>query len=106
MTPPDRPTIWAYAYRLLPPLAPSRLQQLKRLLEAEQSAARAREGKWEARFVTDDRVGHILVLSDTPDIDGESNKRIEAELRRLDASYSLTVPLAVDDGGADLPPKD
>lgn len=105
MTPPDRPTIWAYAYRLSPPLAPARLHQLKRFLESEQSAARERDGKWEARFVTDERVAHILVLSDSPDLDLLANKRIEEELMRLQAGFSLTVPLAVEDGGEDIPPK-
>jgi hypothetical protein len=105
MTPP-RPTIWAYSYRLLPPLAPSKLRELKALLAREHAASREGEGRWEARFVTDDRVAHILVLSDSPDLDRAANKRIEAALQRIRAGFTMTVPLAVDDGGADIPPKD
>jgi len=106
MTTSERPTTWAYAYRLSPPLDPIKLRQLKELLAKEHSDAQKQEGKWEARLVTDDRVGHILVLSDSPDVDRAANKRIEEELRRLQADYSLTVPLAVDDGGADITPKE
>ena len=97
----ERATIWAYAYRLSPPLPPAKLRQLKELLEREHAAARERDGTWEARFVTDERVEHILVLTDSPDLDRDANKHIEEALQELDAGYSLTVPLAVDDGGAD-----
>jgi hypothetical protein len=106
MTTPDRATLWAYAYRLLPPLDPAKLRQLKELMAREHSAAQQEEGKWEARFVTDERVAHILVLTDSPDLDRAANKRIEGELKRLEAGYSLTVPLAVNDGGADITPKE
>jgi len=103
---PERPTIWAYAYRLSPPLAASKLRQLKALLDREHAAAKERTAKWEARFVTDERVAHILVLTDSPDLDREYNKRIEEELHRLEAKFSLTVPLAVDEGYESIPPKD
>jgi hypothetical protein len=101
----NRPKIWAYSYRLQPPLSPAKLRQLKEILGREHDAAREREGRWEARFVTDDRIGHILVLTDSPDLDCEANKRIERELKRLEAGYSLTVPLAVDGNDEDIPPK-
>lgn len=106
MTTPNSPTIWAYAYRLSPPLDPTKLRQLKELLAREHSAAQQEQGKWEARFVTDERVAHILVLTDSPDLDRAANKRIEGELKRLQAGYSLTVPLAVEDGGVDITPKE
>ena len=99
----ERATIWAYAYRLSPPLPPSKLRHLNEVLERERTAARERNGKWEARFVTDERVAHILVLTDSPDLNRDANKRIEAALHVIDARYSLTVPLAVDAGGVDTP---
>lgn len=104
--PTHSPILWAYAYRLSPPLPAAKLRQLRALLDTEHVVAHDRAGKWEARFVTDARVVHILVLADSPDLNGVANKRIEAELLRLGANYSLTVPLAVSDGGEDIPPKD
>lgn len=92
---PKPPVIWAYAYRLEPPQRLARLKEVKALLAREQSAAKDRRGTWEGRFVDDDRVSHILVLSDTPDLTGESNRRLEAELLAINARYILTVPMVV-----------
>lgn len=103
---PDRPTIWAYTYKLSPPLPASQLRELKALIAKEHAAAQERAGKWEARLVADERVAHILVVSDSPNLDRAANQRIEDELHRLEATFSLTVPLAVDAGGPDIPPKE
>ena len=97
---PERPELWAYAYRLVPPQSAAALNRLKSLLEAEQKAVKDASGKFEARFVVDERVAHILVISDSPDLDRDVNRQIEEELTRLNARYSLTVPLAVLDEAA------
>ena len=52
---------------------------------------------WEGRFVHQEQVTHILVVSDAAEQDLEVNRRLEAELRDLEASFSLTAPMAVDD---------
>lgn len=111
MTPSTR-TLWAYTYRLDPPQTVTRLKAVRALLEREHTAALARTGTWEGRLVVDDRISHILVLSDSPQLDGDVNRRLETELRALEASFALTVPMAIggelpaEPGPAPLPPKD
>lgn len=93
---PKKPqVIWAYAYRLEPPQQADRLAEVKALLAREHSSAKQRSGTWEARLVDDERVSHILVLSDTPDLTGESNRRLESALSAINARYNLTVPMVV-----------
>ncbi len=87
--------IWAYSYRLVPPLPVAQLRKVKALLEQEHRDAVKRDATWEGRLVVDERIAHILVLSDTPDLDLAANHRIEAALRAVDAGYAVTVPLAV-----------
>lgn len=89
------PVIWAYAYRLEPPQSASRLREVKALLEREHNTAKDRSGTWEGRLVDDERVSHILVLSDTPDLTGEANRRLESALKAINARYNLTVPMVV-----------
>lgn len=102
-----RPVIWAYTYKLSPPLSVEKLREVKLLLEQERTAAKAREGTWEARFVADERISHILVLSDSPDLETEANKHLEQALRTLDSYYNLTVPMVVDGAPPEvLPQKD
>jgi hypothetical protein len=92
-----KPVIWAYTYKIDPPQPPERLNAIKDLLDRESAAARTRAATWEARLVVDERISHILVLSDTPDLSSEANRRLELELKGLQAAYSLTVPMAVGD---------
>jgi len=91
------PNLWAYTYRLVPPLPAERLRALRALLAREQTAARTRDGVWQERMVTDDRISHILVLCDSPDLDHEVNRRIAAALHTLDAEFAISTPLAVSD---------
>jgi hypothetical protein len=96
MTNPPR-TVWAYSYRLSNPQEPSRLHRIKALIAKERTAAAKRNATWEGRLVVDERVAHILILSDSPDVDREVNRQIEAELRALDAGFAVTVPMVVTD---------
>jgi hypothetical protein len=99
--------IWAYTYELDAPQSVESLDEIEALLDSERFSARERAGTWVGRLVVDDRIAHILVLSDSPDLDLDANKRLERALRALNAHFSLTVPMAV---SADLPvelaPKD
>lgn len=99
-----KPRIWAYTYKLDPPQPASRLKGIQALLDRESAAARTRAARWEARLVVDERISHILVLSDSPDLTSEANRLLELELKALEAVYSLTVPMAVgDDPAEDIP---
>jgi hypothetical protein len=102
MTPPTR-TLWAYTYRLEPPQSAVRLKDVRALLDREHAAAGKGNGTWEGRLVVDDRVSHILVLSDSPQLDGGANLRLEAALRTLDATFALTVPMAISGDPTTLP---
>jgi hypothetical protein len=94
---PRRPS-WAYAYRMDPPQSVQRLRALKTLLAGERKQARLEGRSWEARFVVEEQLTHILVVSDSPRQDLEANQRLEVGLRKLDAVYSLTLPMPVPDG--------
>lgn len=89
------PVFWAYAYRLEPPQSVSRLKEIKALLEQEHRTAKDRSGTWEGRLVDDERVSHILVLSDTPDLTGDANRRLELALQAINARFNLTIPMVV-----------
>lgn len=95
MTPPAPKAIWAYTYQIVPPQPLAKLKHLKVLLEAEHAEATRNADKWEGRLVADDRITHLLVLTDSADLDRDVNQKIESELRALDARFSVTVPLAV-----------
>jgi len=73
----------------------ARLRRIRALLAEEHALVAADQGTWEGRLVVDERVAHILVLSDSPDMTRDVNQRIEVELTRLGAGFSVTVPLAV-----------
>lgn len=94
--PPPR-TIWAYGYEIAPPLAPARLRSIERLLDEEHSDARGRDRTWASRFVVEERVTHILVVSDSPDQHLAVNRRLEAELEKLEGGFSITPPVEVVD---------
>lgn len=92
MTPP-RPPLWAYTYKLVPPQSATRLKAIQALLAQEHADATTRAERWEGRLVVDERVSHILVVAESPDLDSAVNRRVEEKLRALKAEFELTVPL-------------
>lgn len=97
--PPGR-GLWAYAYDVALPDREDRLQNIQYLLDQEHTEARAGAWTWAGRVVMEPPVTRILVISDSPAQDRDVNRRIEAELRRLEATFEVTAPLAVaGDGG-------
>jgi hypothetical protein len=97
---PASKTRWAYAYRIVPPQAEDQLRPIQILLDHEHSDARRRARTWEGRFVLEEQITHILVVSDSPDQDREVNRRLGVALKQLKAGFSLTAPMAV---AADTP---
>ncbi|MDT8369651.1 MAG: hypothetical protein RQ745_10625 [Longimicrobiales bacterium] len=91
---PDR-VLWAYGYELAPPVARDRLGSMQAVLDAGHTEARKTSEIWEGRFINGDYITHILVVSDTPAQDLDINRRVEAELTRLDAGYSVSASLEV-----------
>jgi hypothetical protein len=90
-----RKAVWAYAYQIVPPQPEDRLHAIRGLLDREAMDARTRARTWEGRLVAEEHVTHILIVSDSPEQDLEVNHKVEAELRNLEAGYSVTVPMAV-----------
>jgi hypothetical protein len=90
-------TMWAYAYEIVPPQPEDRLRAIKMLLDQEHSDAQRRTRAWAARLVLEPLVTHILVVTDTPEQNREVNRKLEAELLQLQAGFSVTTPLAVED---------
>jgi hypothetical protein len=89
----------------VPPQPEERLRRVLALLDREQAHARLGDRIWEGRFVLEQQVTHILVVSDNPQQDLEVNQRLEAELRDLEAAFCITTPMAVaDEPGAPPPP--
>ena len=88
--------LWAYAYEIVPPQPSRRLGPIRALLKDETEAARGGARAWSGRLVLEREATHILIVSD--DVSGRDhpiNRQLEAELERLEASFSVTVPLAV-----------
>jgi hypothetical protein len=84
--------VWAYGYEIDPPVALDRLGTIESLVEEEHASAKVGERTWQGRLVVDEKVTHILVVSDTPDQDLDVNRRLEAELKRLNALFLVSPP--------------
>jgi hypothetical protein len=93
--------LWAYAYQLLPPRATDRMTRILELVHQENADAVRDARPWTARLVAERQVTHVLVLSDTPDLDGDMNRRLEARLRELDVRFTVTLPMRIDEPGPD-----
>jgi len=88
-------SLWAYAYQIVPPQPSRRLGTIRTLLKDETAAARDDAHTWAGRLVLERGATHILIVSDDPERNHAINRRLEAELGRLDAGFSVTEPLAV-----------
>jgi hypothetical protein len=85
--------LWAYAYQIVPPQPSNRLGAIRALLRDETAAARGGARTWS---------GNLVIGSDGPGRNDSINRRLEAELERLGAAFSVTEPLEVADP-ADAP---
>jgi hypothetical protein len=100
-------TLWAYAYEILPPQRNDVMKEIGALFLEEHVEAKREAHRWAGRMVREQRVTHILIVSDSPDQSRGVNRRLESQVERLKARYSLTAPMAVaDDGPAHSPAKD
>jgi hypothetical protein len=94
--PSNEEPLWAYAYQLLPPRATARMNTIIELVDQENADALRNARAWTARLVAEPQVTHVLVLSDSPALDRDMNRRLEARLRELDVRFTVTLPLRVD----------
>lgn len=96
-------TLWAYAYGIVPSQAEDQLDAIRTLLEHEHSEAKGEARTWAGKLVCEERVTHILVVSDSPDQRREVNRLLEDRLTQLKAGFSLTVPMVLADDDAASP---
>ena len=87
--------LWAYAYRVVPPPPADGLGKIRKLLDSENAFADEHALAWAAQLILDRRSTQILVVADSPAQDGDVNHRLETELRRLDAHYRVSDPIAI-----------
>jgi len=88
-------SLWVYAYVVVPPQPSGRLGTIRALLRDEHASARSDDRTWSGRLVLERHATHILIVSDTVERNRPVNGRLEGELGRLEATFSLTEPLAV-----------
>ena len=89
-------SLWAYAYQIVPPQPSRRLGTIRTLLKDEMAAAHGGARIWSGRLVLERGATHILIVSDDArGRDHPINRRLEAELERLEAAFFVTEPLAV-----------
>lgn len=91
-------SLWAYGYELAPPVARDRMGGIQAVLDAGHSEAELAGRIWEGRFVNGENITHILVVCSGPARDLDVNRRLEAELVRLEAGFSVTASLEVGHG--------
>ena len=87
---PEPKPVWAYAYQLSPPQLVDRLHTIQALLDEEHVLAQVKGRTWSGRVVVEERVTHILVVSDSPEQDHAGNQKLESELKELKAKFSVT----------------
>ena len=85
--------VWAYAYQLTPPQSADRLKAIQAVLDDAVTAARLEAFTWAGTVVLEERVTHILVVSDSPEQNHEGNRRLESALTELGAGFSITTPM-------------
>jgi hypothetical protein len=86
-------TIWAYAFRIVPPQSKNRLRAIRVLIEAEHSASRDGSRTWTGRFIHGSRTTAILIVTDSLERSRAVNRKLEAEFKRLKVDFSVTEPV-------------
>lgn len=89
------PHIWAYGYKLSPPVTRLRLEGIQTLLDDEHRDAQQTDRIWSGRLINGDEITHILIVSGTPDQELPVNLRLAQEFDRLAADYLVTAPLVI-----------
>jgi hypothetical protein len=89
------PTIWAYAFRIVPPQSKTRLRAVGALLDQAHLAAHGESRTWAGRLMLGAQTTRILIVSDSLARSREVNRRLEAEFKRLKVNVSVTEPVAL-----------
>src|ERR1041385_5321814 len=87
--------LWAYAYQIVPPQPFTRLGAIRAILKDAGAAGRAGAPPRAGGARREPRPPHFLMVSAAPGRNLSIDPRLEAELARLDARFSVTGPLPV-----------
>ena len=90
--------LWAYSYLIVPPGAEDEMKAIHTFLEEEQSEARRSERTWIGKLLSERRITHILIVTDSPEKSGDANHQLEVRLKQLKLGYTRTAPMAVEGG--------
>jgi hypothetical protein len=88
-------SLFAYAYLVVPKQAESRLEAIRAIIERENAAAEGAARLWTGRLVQENRITHILIVSDSSEQNLDINRLLESELKRMRAEFFLTNPMAI-----------
>jgi hypothetical protein len=88
-------SLFAYAYLVVPAQAESRLEAIRTIIERENTAAEGAARIWTGRVVQENRITHILIVSDNSEQNLDINRLLESELKRMKAEFFLTNPMAI-----------
>jgi len=88
-------SLFAYAYLVVPKQAESRLDAIRAIIEGENKAAERAARIWTGRLVQENRITHILIVSDSTEQNLDINRLLETELKRMKAEFFLTNPMAI-----------
>lgn len=94
-TPSEERTLWVYGYEMIPPHDEQQMTVIRDLLDLENNEAKRSARTWTARLVTRQQATHVLIVSTSPELDLEINRKVEAELRALGGEYLVTVPMPI-----------
>ena len=86
-------TVWAYAYRIVPPQRTSRLRVVGTLLDPQRSGTRHGSRTWAGRLIAGAQMTRILIVSDSLEGSRAVSLRLEAALHRLDLDFAVTEPV-------------
>lgn len=88
-------TLWLHGYEMIPPQPEQQISALRHMLDRENAEAKRTARGWTARLVTRHQATHVLIVSTSPAVDIELNRKLEAELKALGSQIVVTVPLPV-----------
>ena len=94
-TPSAEKTLWVYGYEMTPPQPETQITAIRHILDRENNEAKRTARAWTARLVTRQQATHVLIVSATPELDLELNRKLEAELKALGSEFTVTVPMPI-----------
>jgi hypothetical protein len=89
---------------MLQPQAAGRLRTIQSLLDHEHGDAERGGRTWAGRIVREPHITLILIVSDSPDRNLKMNRKLDAELKKLNVEFLMTAPMAVEDEVAPAEP--